>query len=188
MKFFGHHQLSGYSQQFFILEIDLGGAVLDNRCMQPVLGPADDLWMSAALAEAEMAYDAGEVPVGAVAVYDGELLVKAHNLVETLKDASAHAELLVMKKAAAVLNRWRLNGVSIYVTVEPCPMCAMAMVLFRVDRVVFGADEPRTGAGGSFVNFLNNPALNHQLDITRGVMASSSASLLKDFFRSRRNS
>jgi tRNA(adenine34) deaminase len=141
------------------------------------------VFMKAALAEAQKAFDAGETPVGAVAVYQDQILVRAHNLVETLKDASAHAEMLVLKKAAAILDRWRLKGVTLYVTVEPCPMCAMAMVLFRADRIVFGAAEPRTGAGGSFINILHNDQLNHRIDVVSGVCAEESGDLLKRFFR-----
>ncbi len=143
-------------------------------------------WMAVALDEARVAYEAGEVPIGAVAVQNGELLVKSHNLVESLKDASAHAELLVLKKAAAVLDRWRLDDVDLYVTVEPCPMCAMAMVLFRVRHIVFGTREPRTGAAGSFVNLVDNSALNHRMTVTSGICEQAAAGLLKSFFRERR--
>ncbi len=148
--------------------------------------PYDGVMMEA-LEEARKAYAAGEVPVGAVAVRDGEILLRAYNMVERLKDASAHAEMLVLKKAAAYLDRWRLNDIDLYVTVEPCPMCAMAMVLFRVRRVVFGAPEPRTGAGGSFIELLDNPALNHRIEVVPGVMAEESAELLRSFFRDRRD-
>jgi tRNA(adenine34) deaminase len=146
----------------------------------------DNKWMTCALENARKAYEAGEVPVGAVAVFEGQMLVQSFNLVESLKDASAHAELLVMKKAAAVLDRWRLNGVTIYVTIEPCPMCAMAMVLFRIDRVVFGALEPKTGAAGSLINLLNHPLLNHQVMLTGGVLAEEAGELMKHFFHARR--
>jgi len=147
----------------------------------------DNRWMEKALEEAEKAFKAGEVPIGAVAVYGGELLSCAHNMVESLKDASAHAEMLVLKKSAAILDRWRLNGVHLYVTIEPCPMCAMAMVLFRIDRLVFGALEPRTGAAGSFVDLLNHSELNHQISIQPGVCAGRSKKLLESFFRARRS-
>ena len=147
----------------------------------------DDVFMTSALEEAQMAFDAGEVPVGAVAVLDGEILVRAHNLVERIKDASAHAELLVMKKAAAILDRWRLEGVTLYVTIEPCPMCAMAMVLFRIHRLVFGAREPRTGAAGSYIDLLNSPGLNHHPLVTGGVGEEKAAELMKSFFKNRRD-
>ena len=147
----------------------------------------DGIFMAEALAEARKAFDAGEVPVGAVAVANGEILVTAHNLVERLKDASAHAELLVMKKAAAVLDRWRLDDVTLYVTIEPCPMCAMAMVLFRIPRLVYAAPEPRTGAAGSFIDLVNSPQLNHRLQVTGGVCEASAADLMKRFFQNRRS-
>jgi len=144
-------------------------------------------FMQAALAEARKAYDLGEVPVGAVAVFKGEILVQAHNYVETLKDASAHAEMLVLKKTAAFLDRWRLDDIDIYVTIEPCPMCAMAMVLYRVNRLVYGAPEPRTGAAGSFINLVQNPTLNHQMEVVSGVCADESSELMQSFFRKKRS-
>ena len=146
----------------------------------------ENIFMAAAYEEARKAFDMGEVPVGAVTVKDGEVLMRAHNMIEQLNDATAHAEMLVLKKSAAYLGRWRLNDLDLYVSVEPCPMCAMAMVLSRIRRVVFGAMEPRTGAGGSFIDLLKNPVLNHQIEVISGVMAEESADLLKRFFKSRR--
>ncbi|MBN1355745.1 nucleoside deaminase [bacterium] len=142
--------------------------------------------MNAALEEAGKAAGSGEIPVGAVTVFENEILVRSHNLVEHLRDASAHAEMLVLKKTAAVLDRWRLTGVTLVVTVEPCPMCAMAMVLFRIDRLIYGCSEPRTGACGSLLNLPGNPALNHRIEVVPGILAEKSGKYLKDFFELRR--
>ncbi len=145
-----------------------------------------EMWMREALEEARQAFNAGEVPVGVVVVHENKCLVRSHNLVETMQDASAHAELLALKKAAAILGRWRLDDVDVYVTVEPCPMCAMAMVLFRVKRLYFGTQEPRTGAAGSFINLASNDALNHRMEVMSGICQAEAATLMKSFFQSRR--
>lgn len=147
----------------------------------------DEKWMNVALEEARAGAGEGEIPVGAVAVFEGCEIARAHNRVEIARDASAHAEMTVLRAAADRLGRWRLTGVTIYVTVEPCPMCAMALVLFRVDRVVYGAPEPRTGGVTSFMPILGNPALNHRPEITGGICSDEASGLLKTFFRSRRN-
>jgi tRNA(adenine34) deaminase len=144
-------------------------------------------WMEAALSEARVAFSEGEIPVGAVAVFENQVIASDHNRVEQLRDASAHAEMLVLRKAAAALQRWRLTGVSIIMTVEPCPMCAMAMVLFRIDEAVFGALEPRTGGVASFMNILGNPGLNHKPRVIAGVLADESSVLLRNFFKMRRD-
>jgi len=148
----------------------------------------DIAWMTAALNQGRMAADLGEVPVGAVAVAGGEITARAHNRIELDRDAAAHAEMLLLRDVCRILNRWRLDEVTVYVTVEPCPMCAMALVLHRVARVVFGAPEPRTGAAGSFINLLNNPALNHAVEVTAGVCRDDAAELMQTFFRNRRES
>ncbi len=147
---------------------------------------SDTGYMRIALEEARMGALEGEIPVGAAAVFEGHVIARAHNRVESLRDASAHAEMTVLKAASSVLDRWRLTGVTLYVTIEPCPMCAMALVLSRVDRVVFGAPEPRTGAAGSFIRILGNPALNHRPDILGGVLSDEASALLREFFRNKR--
>ncbi|MBN1296917.1 nucleoside deaminase [bacterium] len=146
----------------------------------------DLLYMTAALEQARLAAAKGEVPVGAVAVTGDGIIARAHNRIELNRDAAAHAEMLVLREACRVLDRWRLIDVTLFVTVEPCPMCAMALVLHRVARVVFGASEPRTGAAGSFTNLLTNPAMNHAVDVTAGVCREEASELMKIFFRNRR--
>ena len=148
----------------------------------------DIVWMRMALEQGQKAAELGEVPVGAVAVADGQVIAAGHNLVETNTDAAAHAEMRVLREACRKLGRWRLDNVTLYVTIEPCPMCAMAMVLHRVKRVVFAAAEPRTGAGGSFLNLLNNPDLNHQVEVTAGVCREEAVRLMKVFFARKRSS
>jgi tRNA(adenine34) deaminase len=146
----------------------------------------DRHWMRIALDEARLGFEMGEVPVGAVSVISGNELSRDHNRIEVLNDASAHAEMQVLRNSAQLLNRWRLTDVTLYVTVEPCPMCAMALVLFRVARVVFGAREPKTGGYASFAGILGNTNLNHIPLVAEGVLADESSGLLKEFFRSRR--
>ncbi len=146
----------------------------------------DIAFMKEALDQARLAAALGEVPVGAIAVVGSHVIARNHNRIEMNKDASAHAEMLVLQEACRILGRWRLTDVTFYTTIEPCPMCAMAMVLHRVDRIVYGAAEPKTGAAGSFLNLLNNPALNHSLRITPGVCADQAAEIMKQFFRDRR--
>lgn len=148
----------------------------------------DIAWMTAALEQARLAADLDEVPVGAVAVAGGEIIARAHNRIELDRDASAHAEMLVLRESCRVLDRWRLSDVTVYVTIEPCPMCSMALVLHRVARVVFAASEPRTGAAGSFINLLTNPVLNHSVAVSAGVCRDDASALMKAFFRNRRES
>ncbi|KUK40591.1 MAG: CMP/dCMP deaminase zinc-binding protein [Clostridia bacterium 62_21] len=143
-------------------------------------------FMREALAEARLAYAQGEVPVGAVVVVNGEIIARAHNRRETLKDASAHAEMLALREAAQRLADWRLNEATVYVTMEPCPMCAGALVQFRVGRVVYGVDDPKAGAAGSVVELLREPRFNHQVEVIRGVLAEESRALLQEFFRALR--
>ena len=146
----------------------------------------DERFMRMALREAEKAAAAAEVPVGAVLVKDGRLLGKAHNQRETLKDPTAHAEILAITQAAAALEGWRLEGAVLYVTLEPCLMCAGAIVNARIPRVVFGAADPKAGACGSLYQVGLDARLNHRFEITAGVLEQECAALLKDFFRAKR--
>src|SRR5687768_9231896 len=142
--------------------------------------------MVVALAEARSAADHGDVPVGAVALVDGEVVASDHNRREELGDPTAHAELLVLRAAAAARGGWRLSEVTLVVTLEPCPMCAGALVAARIGRLVFGAADPRAGACGSLYNLCSDPRLNHAVPITRAVRAGECAALLAEFFASRR--
>ena len=146
----------------------------------------DEEFMREALLEAQKAFEEDEVPVGAVAVFEGNIIARAHNRVESLKDASAHAELLCLKEASRVLNRWRLFGVTLYTTLEPCCLCAGAIFSFRVDRVVWGAPDIRLGADGSFVEILSIPHPMHKVSIERGVLSEPSKLLMKAFFQKKR--
>jgi tRNA(adenine34) deaminase len=146
--------------------------------------------MRLALNEALQAYEEGEVPIGAVLVDNesGILVCSNHNRIEQLQDATAHAEILVIREASEKLRRRRLNNCTLYVTLEPCPMCAGALVLSRVERLVYGAVDSKFGAAESIFNVVNNPALNHQLKVTAGVLENESLALLKKFFAERRKS
>jgi tRNA(adenine34) deaminase len=150
-------------------------------------GDADDeLWMHMALAEAAAAADEGEVPIGAVVTCRGELVSRAHNRRELDRDPSAHAEFRAMEAAARALDRWRLTGCTVYVTLEPCLMCAGLMVNSRIDRCVYGASDPKAGALGTLYDVSHDPRLNHEFEVVPGVLADESAELLRDFFRARR--
>lgn len=138
--------------------------------------------MLLALEEAALAPAHGDVPVGAVVVVGGEVVARRHNERELRGDPSAHAELLAMRDAARLLGSWRLVGVTVVVTLEPCPMCAGALVAGRVSRVVFGATDPKAGACGTLYNLCADPRLNHEVAVTPGVLAAESAALLKTFF------
>ena len=138
--------------------------------------------MREALLEAEKAGQRGEVPVGAVAVYRGAIIGRGHNLRETSRDPSAHAELTAMRAAAAYLGSWRLVGVDIYVTLEPCPMCAGALVNSRVPRLVYGADDPKAGAVRTLYQLLDDSRLNHRVEVVSGVLADECAAALRTFF------
>src|SRR4051812_48427173 len=148
--------------------------------------PEDDRWMGVALEEARLANDAGEVPVGAVMVRGGVELGRSGNRTVRDQDPTAHAESLVIRAAAAALESWRLEGCTLYVTLEPCAMCAGAIVLARVDRVVFGAWDERAGMAGSVADILRHPKLNHRPEVLAGVRAAECGELLSAFFRSRR--
>ncbi len=142
--------------------------------------------MAIALDEARSALDHGDVPVGAVAVVGGQVVARAHNERELRGDPTAHAEILVLRAAAEAVGGWRLSDVTLVVTLEPCPMCAGALVAARVGRLVFGAADPRAGACGSLYNLCADPRLNHELPVTGGVRADESAALLAAFFAERR--
>jgi tRNA(adenine34) deaminase len=145
--------------------------------------PMDDREaMALALAEAEAALEHGDVPIGAVALVNGEVIARRHNERELTGDPTAHAELLALRDAAKVLGHWRLDSVTLVVTLEPCAMCAGALVNGRVARVVFGAPDPKAGAVGSLYNLCVDPRLNHEVEVQHGVMAEESAVLLQTFF------
>ena len=146
----------------------------------------DERFMREALQEAELAALAGEVPIGAVVVCDGRVVARAHNMRETNADPSAHAEFSAIVEAAHTLDRWRLTGCTVYVTLEPCLMCAGLMVNARVDRCVYGAPDPKGGALGTLYDVSCDERLNHAFEVTPGVLADESAELLRAFFRERR--
>ncbi len=148
---------------------------------------ADAAFMREALEEARQAADVGEVPVGAVVVHGGQVIARAHNAREIESDPTAHAELVAMREASRLLRSWRLSGCTVYVTLEPCFMCAGTIVNARPDRVVFGAMDPKAGAVGSLSNVLADERLNHQPEVTAGVLAEECGTLLKDFFRAARS-
>ena len=145
-------------------------------------------WMREALALAREAGERGEVPVGAVAVLDGRVVGRGANARESARDPTAHAELLAIQGAARALGRWRLGGVTLYVTLEPCAMCAGAMVLARIDRLVYAATDPKAGAAGSLMDLSADPRLNHRYPVEKGVLADEAGELLRAFFRARRGS
>lgn len=146
----------------------------------------DEEFMTMALAEAVMGAAMGEVPVGAVIVKDGEVIAAAHNLRENGGGATAHAEMLAINEACEALGSWRLSGCELYVTLEPCPMCAGAIINSRLDRVIFGAKDPRMGAMGSLIN-LNDYPLGYKVRITEGVLAEESLRLMSEFFKEKRS-
>jgi tRNA(adenine34) deaminase len=142
--------------------------------------------MRRALAQAEAAAAADEVPVGAVVVADGRLITEAHNQPRARNDPTAHAEVLALRAAAAALGHWWLDGVTLYVTLEPCAMCAGALVLARIDHLVYGARDPKAGMAGSLACIPQDERLNHRVEITAGVLEEEAGSLLRSFFRARR--
>ncbi len=147
----------------------------------------DSLYMSEALKEAEKAFEADEVPVGAVIVHGGRVIGRAHNQIKLLKDPTAHAEMIAITQAASYLGNERLINTTMYVTIEPCSMCAGALILARVKRLIFGASDPKTGACGSIVNIANNKKLNHRIKVEKGVLEKECAWLLREFFKKKRN-
>ncbi|MCY3799041.1 MAG: tRNA adenosine(34) deaminase TadA [Chloroflexi bacterium] len=148
----------------------------------------DRKWMRLALQEAEFALESGDVPVGAIAVHRGEIIGRGYNRREADKDPTAHAELIAMREAAAALNMWRLDDVTLYCTLEPCAMCAGAMVLARLPRLVYGAADPKAGAAGSVFDLTRHRRLNHRVHVEGGLYAEESAEQLRGFFRKLRES
>lgn len=146
----------------------------------------DEFYMGKALAEAKKAFDLGEIPIGAVIIYQKKVIAAAYNLRENLPSATAHAELLAIEKACRQLHRWRLTGCTLYVTVEPCPMCAGAIVNSRIDRVVYGCPDSKGGGCRSVFAIADSPALNHRAEITTDIRKEECAQLMKDFFRWKR--
>lgn len=142
--------------------------------------------MREALNEARLAFDKGEIPIGAVLVWDGQIIARGHNLREEEADPTAHAEIVAMREAGKILGGWRLPDTTLYVTIEPCPMCAGALVQARVARVVYGAADVKAGAVHSLYTITEDNRLNHRLEVTGGVLAEEAADLMRDFFRSRR--
>ena len=142
--------------------------------------------MQAALAEARMAAEAGEVPIGAVVVRDGEIVARGQNRVLRDVDLTAHAEIVALRVASLSIGNYRLNGCTLYVTLEPCAMCAGAMIHARLDRLVFAAPDPKAGAAGSVLAVINHPKLNHRMQVEQGIGAEESAESLRNFFRERR--
>ena len=146
----------------------------------------DEAFMAMALREAEAAREEDEVPVGCVIVHNGKVIGRSHNQRETLKDPTAHAEMIAITQAAEELGNWRLEGCTLYVTLEPCAMCAGAVVLARLDRVVYGAKDPKAGACGSLTNLVQDPRLNHRPELESGVMAAECGGILTEYFRAKR--
>jgi len=144
--------------------------------------------IEAALAEARRAAEAGEVPIGAVIVYDDEILARGQNRVLRDNDPTAHAEIVALRDAAKLLGNYRLNGCTLYVTLEPCAMCAGAMIHARLDRLVYAAPDPKSGAAGSVLSVINHSQLNHQMQVEQGSRIEEAAELLRSFFRERRSS
>lgn len=143
--------------------------------------------MSEALIEANRAYDMGEVPIGAVVVRDGNIIGRGHNLRETHKDPTLHAEIIAIQMAATFLGGWRLTGCDIYVTIEPCPMCAGAMIQGRLERLIFGASDIKSGCAGSLYNLPEDKRFNHRLEVISGIMEEECRTIMQEFFRARRN-
>jgi len=148
---------------------------------------ADRLFMKQALEEAQQAALLGEVPIGAVLVYEGKIIARAHNLRETTQNATTHAELLVIQEACKKIGSWRLEDTTLYVTLEPCPMCAGAILQSRVPRVVYGARDQKAGCVDSLYHLLNDERFNHECDVTEGILAEECGQILTDFFKALRD-
>jgi tRNA(adenine34) deaminase len=146
----------------------------------------DEFYMKEAIKEARKAEEFAEVPIGAVIVMEGEIISRAYNLRETEQTAVAHAELIAIDRACKAVGSWRLENATLYVTLEPCPMCSGAIILSRVNRVVYGAADPKGGCAGTFMNLLQDERFNHQSEVTSGVLAEECGQLLSNFFRSLR--
>jgi len=147
----------------------------------------DQQFMKAAIEQAKIAEENGDVPIGAVIVYKNQIIAKAYNQRQQLNDPTAHAEIIALTQAAAFVQNWRLNDCAMYVTLEPCPMCAGALVLARLDRLVYGCDDPKSGACGSIYNIVADERLNHRLQVSTGVLAEECGAQLQSFFQKRRN-
>jgi len=158
----------------------------DKPKVQIQRGETDERFMRMAIEAAKIAQDNGDVPIGAVIIHKDQVIAKAYNQREQLNDPTAHAEIIAMTQAAAALESWRLASCTIYVTLEPCPMCAGALVLARIDRLVYGCADPKAGACGSLYNIVQDSRLNHRLDVTSGVLENECSQLLQDFFKLRR--
>jgi len=146
----------------------------------------DDIYMSEALKEANKAFVIDEVPVGAIIVHDGRIIARAHNQIKLLKDPTAHAEMIAITQASSYLANERLINATMYATIEPCPMCAGALILARIKRLCFGSSDPKTGAFGSVLD-INKKRLNHRILVAKGVLAEECSSLMKDFFKKKRS-
>ena len=142
--------------------------------------------MQEALKEAEIAYSRQEVPVGAVVVYQNKIIARAHNQKEELQDPTAHAEILAIQQAARYLGSWHLEDIDLYVTLEPCPMCAYAMLQARIKRLIFGTPDPKAGAAGSIINIVQDKRFNHQIEVVSGVLKKECSLILQKFFQERR--
>jgi len=152
------------------------------------MGKINDIYMSEALKEAKKAMEKDEVPVGAVVVHQSKVIARGHNQIELLKDPTAHAEMLALTSAANFLKAKWLNQASLYVTIEPCSMCAGALVLARIKNIYFGAEDPKTGACGSVFNIVNSKELNHRINVKGGILAEDCGVLLSEFFKKKRSS
>jgi tRNA(adenine34) deaminase len=161
-----------------------GGSMLEATTISM---PAHESYMRLALREAQAALEAGEVPIGAVVVHDGRLIASAHNQREQLRDPTAHAEMIAITQAAEAIGNWRLEACTLYVTLEPCPMCAGAAVLARLPRVVYGAADPKAGAVTTLFRLLDDPRLNHRAEVIAGVLAEPCGEILSRFFQEKRN-
>ncbi len=146
-----------------------------------------ETYMREALKQARAALEKDEVPVGAVIVYKGQVIARAHNQIKMLKDPTAHAEMIAITQAAAYLKNERLNACALYATMEPCPMCAGAMVLARVRELYYATEDPKSGAAGSIIDILRNAKLNHRVKVTPGILRDESRSLIQEFFKAKRN-
>ncbi len=157
-----------------------------NRIIPPIYMPLDESFMRRALREAEKALEHDDVPIGAVVVKDEQVIGAGHNERELLQDPTAHAEVLALREAAAAVGSWRVLDATLYVTLEPCAMCAGAIVLSRIPRVVYAATDPKAGAAGSVMDVLDHAALNHRPEVVGGLLADEAGAMIVDFFRSRR--
>ena len=159
---------------------------MNNYSAESALNNSDEHFMRAAIEAAKVAEENGDVPIGAVIVHNNQIIAKAYNQKEQLQDPTAHAEIIALTQAAVAMETWRLNGCTMYVTLEPCPMCAGALVLARIDRLVYGCDDPKTGAVKSLYTIVQDNRLNHQVEVTCGILADECSQILQEFFEKRR--